>query len=371
MARLIKIGGGGGEISWHEALKDLRADDVYLLEPGFYELPQGLTLADVTLKGMGSVPEETVILGYIRLASDSRFVNLENLCLNTNSDDNALFMPAEANGYLSLRNCTIKGPGTDTAAIAINGQATVELYSSKVTNGSLSIYANASYRLELNDSEIDYVSKKYCALALEGKGTAIINNSRIHGSTNTFARTNLELDINNSQLDYLVLHGEVWLNLLNSRLLSPQEACLFVSDSCWCNIVATTFRGGLYLEKKSRSILQNSQLDQLVVAGQAQVTLTNCQILAHADFQEHAVADAIRTTFCGNRRYQYFLALTGQARLTGQALILNTKRCHVVMRDQAVFKTSVLASDRPQLEIEVSQKPQVQIMGLPWTAKKK
>lgn len=371
MPRLIKIGGGGGEISWHEALKDLRADDVYLLEPGFYQLPQGLTLADVTLKGMGSVPEETVIMGYIKLASDSRFVNLENLCVNTNSDNNALFMPANANGYLSLRNCIIKGPGTDTAAIAINGQATVELYSSKVMNGSVSIYANASYRLEMNDSDIDYASDKYCALALEGKGTVIINNSRVHGSTNTFQKSNIELDVNNSQLDYLILHGEVWLNLLNSHLLSRQDACLFISDSCWCNIISSNFNGGLFLEKESKTILQNSQLDHLVVTDQACVTLTACQVRAHADFQDQAQADAIRTTFSGDGDYQYFLALTGKARLTGQALILNTKHSDVAVRDQAVFKTSVLASDRPQLEIEVSEKPHVQIMGLNWTAKKK
>ena len=51
MARIIRVGGSSSETSWHEALKDLRADDVLMLGPGFYYLPQGLTLTDITIKG--------------------------------------------------------------------------------------------------------------------------------------------------------------------------------------------------------------------------------------------------------------------------------------------------------------------------------
>ncbi|WP_373845689.1 hypothetical protein, partial [Clostridium sp.] len=66
--RVIKVGAGGGEIDWHDALKDLRADDVLLLEPGFYNLPQGITLADITIKGTGTLPEDTTILGYVSVS---------------------------------------------------------------------------------------------------------------------------------------------------------------------------------------------------------------------------------------------------------------------------------------------------------------
>ena len=31
MARIIRVGGSSSETSWHEALKDLRADDVLML----------------------------------------------------------------------------------------------------------------------------------------------------------------------------------------------------------------------------------------------------------------------------------------------------------------------------------------------------
>ena len=226
MARIIRVGGSSSETSWHEALKDLRADDVLMLGSGFYYLPQGLTLTDITIKGTGSVPEDTTIEGYISVSDDSRYVTLENLCINTSTDNNSLFVPVESDGYLTLRNCFIKGNGTDTAAIAVNGKVTVELYSTKVINGSVSMYENANFRLEMNDSEIDYKSDKYCALALEGQGTAIINNSNIHGSINTFAKTNAELDINNSEADYILLHGQTWMNMLNSTMRAKDDSCL-------------------------------------------------------------------------------------------------------------------------------------------------
>lgn len=371
MARIIKVGAGGSEIDWHEALKDLRADDVLLIEPGFYQLPQGLELTDITLKGMGATPEDTTILGYISTSEDSRFVNLENLCINTNTDHNSLSVPTEANGYLSLRNCIIKGTNTDTAAIAINGKTTLELYSTKVINGSVSMFANADFRLEMNDSIIDYASDEFCALALEGKGTAIINNSRVHGSTNTFANTNMELDINNSKLDYILLRGQTWLNMLNSEILSTEDSCLYISDSCWSNIVSSTFHGGIFLDKETRTIIQNCTINRMIAVDKAKVTMTNSQIIAHADFQDEANADATRVGFNGDMDYEYFLALSGHAHLAGHDLILNANDSQLAVQDDACFNTNVLASDKSNIEVECNKVPNVKIMGMHWTAKKK
>lgn len=371
MTRIIKVGGGGDEIGWHAALKDLRADDVLLLEPGFYDLPQGLTLADLTIKGMGSNPEDTTILGYLALASDCRFVNLENLCLNTISDHNSLFIPTEANTYLSLRNCVIKGFGNDTATIAANGKLTLELYSSRIIGGSVSLFQNANFHLEMNDSLIDYPSAEYCALALEGSGTAIINNSRIHGSTNTFAKSDVELDVNNSQLDYALLHGQTWLNLLNSKLSSPANYCLYLSDQCWSNIIHCQLAGGLYLDKSSRTILQNSHLQRLIAVDQSRLTMVNSQVLAHADFQNQVHADLTRVSFNGKEEYEYFLALSGKAQLTGHDLILHANQAALAVEDDAVLRTNVLASDQKRLKVECSKKPNIHILGMDWTAEKK
>ena len=224
MARIIRVGGSSSSVSWHEALKDLRADDVLMLGPGYYYLPQGITLTDITIKGTGSLPEDTTIYGYISVSEDSRYVTLENLCIDTTTEHNSLSVPVGVDGYLTLRNCFIKGTGTDTAAIAVNGKITLELYSTKIVNGSVSMYDHANFRLEMNDSEIDYFSDKYCALAIEGEGTAIVNNSKIHGSINTFAKTNAELDLNNSEVDYVLLHGQTWMNMLNSTVKSASDS---------------------------------------------------------------------------------------------------------------------------------------------------
>lgn len=371
MARIVKVGAGGDEIGWHEALKDLRADDVLMLKPGFYELPQGISLTDITIKGTGINPEDTTILGYVTVSENSRYVTLENLCINTNTDHNSLFIPAETNGYLTMRNCIIKSVGTDTAAIAANGKVTLEIYSTRIQNGSLSMFADADFRLEMNDSIVDYPSDEYCALALEGKGTAIINNSRIHGSTNTFSRSNVELDINNSTLDYVLLHGQTWMNMLNSKVLSNEDSCLYISDSCWCNIINSTFAGGVYIDKETRTIMQNDTINRLIVVNEAKITMTGCRITAHADFQDNVVADATRVSFSGDLNYEYFLALSGQAKLNGHDLVLNANSSGVTVRDDAQFNTNVLASDQKSLEIECNKKPNVKIYGLNWTAKKK
>lgn len=372
MARIIRVGGSSSETSWHEALKDLRADDVLMLGPGFYHLPQGLTLTDITIKGTGSVPEDTTIEGYLDVSADSRYVTLENLCINTTTDNNCLSVPAEMNGYLTLRNCCVKGYGTDTSALAINGKATIELYSTKITGGSVSMYDSADFRLEMNDSEIDYPSSEYCALALEGHGTAIINNSNIHGSINTFVKTNAELDLNNSEVDYVLLHGQTWMNMLNSTVKSRDDSCLYLSDDCWSNIVNCKFVGGIYIDKKTHTIIQNSTINRMVVINEAKVTMNNSVVIAHSDFQDTASCEATRVTFMGNMDYEYFLALNGQANLNGHDLVLHPNGADLAVQDEAKLKMNVLADKKDDhLSVECDKRPNVYILGMHWTAKKK
>lgn len=371
MPRIIRVGGSSSETSWHEVLKDLRADDVLMLGPGFYYLPQGLTLTDITIKGTGSVPEDTTIYGYISVSEDSRYVTLENLCINTSTDNNSLFIPTETDGYLTLRNCFIKGYGTDTAAIAVNGKATVELYSSKISGGSVSMYEDADFRLEMNDSEIDYASDKYCALALEGHGTAIINNSLVHGSINTFPKTNAELDINNSTVDYVLLHGQTWMNMLNSTVQAKDDSCLYLSDDCWSNIVQSKFNGGIYIDKKTHTIIQNSTINRMVVINEAKVTMSNSVVMAHSDFQDKSNCEVTRVTFMGNMNYEYFLALSGTAKLIGHDLQFHPNGAELAVQDEAKLKTNVLANADDKLNVECDKRFNVYILGMQWTTKKK
>lgn len=371
MARIIRVGGSSSATSWHDALNDLHADDVLMLGPGYYYLPQGRKLTDITIKGTGSLAEDTTIYGNISVSEDSRYVTLENLCVNMTTDNNSIFVPIETDGYVTLRNCCVKGYGTDTAAIAINGKVTLELYSTKVTGGSVSIYENADFRLEMNDSQIDYPSENYCALALEGHGTAIINNSNIRGSINTFTKTNAELDLNNSEVDYVLLHGQTWMNMLNSTITAKDDSCLYLSDDCWSNIVNSKFNGGIYIDKKTHTIIQNSTIDRMMVVDEAKVTMNNSIIMEHADFQDKSNCEATRVTFIGNMNYEYFLALSGKAQLNGHDLVLHPNQADLAVQDEAKLKTNVLAEQNDTLNVEYSKRPNVYILGMHWTAKKK
>lgn len=371
MSRLVKVGAGGSEISWHKALNDLRADDVLLLEPGFYELPAKISLSDITIKGTGSLPEDTTILGYINVDSGSQFVNLENLAVNTNNEANSLFIPAEANTFLSLRNCIIKGFGQDTAAIAINGKVTLELYSTIVQNGSVSLFENSNFRLEMNDSTIINVSENLGALALEGHGTAIMNNSRIHGSIDTFSKSNVELNINNSVIDAMLLQGQVWLNMLNSKLLSEEDTGMYITDETWINIISSEFKGGIYFDRNPHVILQNSILNRLIATGNAEINLNNTVITTHADFQDNVICSARRVTFNGDNEYEYFLALSDHAQLEGHSLILNSNGADLAVEDHAKVHASVIATSDRSITVECSHEAEVRLLGMKWTTKKR
>ncbi len=370
MSRLVRVGAGGKEISWHAALKDLRADDVLLLEPGFYELPTGIYLSDITIKGTGNLPEDTTILGYVNVDAGSQFINLENLCINTVDDANSLFLPAEANAFLSLRNCIVKGFGNDTAVIAANGKVTLELYSTVIMNGSVSLFADANFRLEMNDSTIKNVTKDIGALALEGHGTAIVNNSRIHGSIDTFAKSNVELDVNNSQVDSLLLQGQVWLNMLNSTVLSQEDTGMFVTDEAWVNIIGSEAKGGIYFEKKPHAIIQNSRLNRLIATGEAQLTLNNSVIVNHADFQDKVDCNSRRVTFNGGNEFEYFLALSDHAQLEGHDLIFNSNGANLAVENKAQMHATVIATSDKSITVECGQDAEFRLWGMKWTTKK-
>lgn len=370
MARLVKVGSGGNEVTWHKAMLDLRADDVLLLQPGFYILPQGKELTDITIKGLGVNPEDTTITSNFVVSPDSRYLTLENLCLEAYGDRNAISVSPEANSYLTLRNCIVKGAEADAAALAINGKVTVELYSTKILNGSVSFFKTSDFRLEMSDSLIDYPSDEYCALAIEGKGTAIINNSEILGSINTFDTTNAEIDINNSRVNFMILDGQTWMNMFNVDIVSDFEPCLYIGGDCWVNIMNSQFAGAVYFDKKTTSLVQNCRINKLLATGESRMTLMNCIIEVYADFQGETDVDANLVTFNGDGNYQYFLVLSKDAKLHGSDLIFNPNSSELAIKDNSKLNVSILSSSISSLEIECAEKNNVNLLGLKWTEKK-
>ena len=366
MARLIKVGTGGDEIEWKDALKSVRADDVLLLEPGYYEVQPGLEVSDLTIKGTGSSPEDTIIEGYFTLGEDCSFFTLENLCINTKSKNNSIFVQTTADTYLTLRNTVIYGNHDNLAGIAVNGKCTMELFSVKIIGASLSLFENSNFHVTMNDSLIDYPSEKFAAIGVQGKGTIIISNSKISGSISTYPNSNSELDINNSTTNKLLVHGSTWMNLLNSHILDQGDTAMYLSDDSWSSIIRCNFEGGVFIDKKTKTIMQNCRINRIIVCDQAKITLSNCNIINHADFQDNVKADVTRTVFSGNNNFQYFLALNKQAQLKGKDLILNPNGSVMAVQDDAEIKMKVLSSSQKSLNVEGQHRSKINIIGLDW-----
>ncbi len=370
MTRLVKVSGRGDGTDWKSALKDLQPDDVLLLAPGFYELNQGLEVNNITIKGTGNAPEETVISGFFVLDRDCSFFTLENICLQTKSDHNTIYVEDNADTYLTLRNTNLYGDENDMAAIAVNGKCTLELFSSKILNSSVSLFAQADFRLTMTDSLIDYDSKDYAALGIQGKGTAIISNSAIHGNLSTYPDSNAEVDLNNTSISYGLIHGQTWVNMLNSTIEKNDDSSFYISDDSWVNILQSEFKGGVFIDKNTKTLIQNSKIDRLIACDNAKVTLNNSSIVSHADFQDKASADATRVAFSGRDDFEYFLALNGQASLGGRDLILNPNGSTLAVQDDAKIKLNIVSSSSKDLEVECNSRPNVNILGMRWEAKK-
>ncbi|MFQ3625838.1 hypothetical protein U2F58_09925 [Lactobacillus johnsonii] len=370
MARLVKVSGRGDGTTWKSALKDLQPDDVLLLAPGFYELDRGLEVNNITIKGTGSTPEETVINGFFVLESNCNFFTLENIALQTKSGHNTIYVDDAADTYLTLRNTTLYGDEDDMAAIAVNGKCTLELFSSKILNSSVSLFAQADFRLTMTDSLIDYDSENYAALGIQGKGTAIISNSIIHGNLSTYPNSNAEVDLNNTTISYGLIHGQTWVNMLNSTVEKNDDSSFYISDDSWVNILQSKFKGGIFLDKNTRTLIQNSKIDRLIACDNAKVTLNNSTIISHADFQDKVTADATRVAFSGRDDFEYFLALSGQATLGGRDLIINPNGSRLAVQDDAKIKLNIVSSSAQDLEVECNSRPNINILGMRWEAKK-
>jgi len=109
----------------------------------------------------------------------------------------------------------------------------------------------------------------------------------------------------------------------------------------------------------------------MIVVDEAKVTMNNSIVMEHADFQDKSSCEATRVTFIGNMNYEYFLALSGHAQLNGHDLILHPNQADLAVQDEAKLKTNVLAAQTDTLNVEYNKRPNVYILGMHWTAKKK
>ena len=76
-------------------------------------------------------------------------------------------------------------------------------------------------------------------------------------------------------------------------------------------------------------------------------------------------------TFMGNMDYEYFLALSGEAKLSGHDLQFHPNGAELAVQNEAKLKTNVLASTDDKLNVECDKRLNVYILGIQWTTKKK
>lgn len=371
MTRFVKVGTGGGETTWHRAMLDLRPGDVLLLEPGFYALPQGKMLADVTIKGLGASTEDTRITSFFQVDDASSRIVFENICLIPYKDSNTLDIPEGVDSFVIFRNCVLRGTGNKTTTLAISGKATVELIATKILNGTVSFFKTADFRLEMADSVIDYVSEEFGTLSLEGHGTAIINNSKITGTLNTFDYCNVELDIHNSYVGNLNMGGKTWLNMFKGQTGQDNSYSLYARGDCWLNIMDSVFPTSFCLADRARVLLHGSDVYSLQLKDDSQITVTNTLVRASANFEDRTKGDANRVTFYGNGDYQYFFYMIGKSRFKGRNLTFKPNGAPMLVGDEAKLAANALYSNEQPLEVECANKNNVSILGIKWTLIKK
>jgi hypothetical protein len=57
--------------------------------------------------------------------------------------------------------------------------------------------------------------------------------------------------------------------------------------------------------------------------------------------------------------------------MKGHNIVLNPNQANLAVKDEAKFSASVVANDNEQVEVEYNKRPNVYILGVKWTAKKK
>ena len=158
--------------------------------------------------------------------------------------------------------------------------------------------------------------------------------------------------------------------MLNSEILSRQDAGLYISDESWVNIVNCKFKGGVFIDKNTRTIMQNTQLDRIICCDESKLTLINCAIISHADFQDNSICDAMRSAFSGSEEFEFFIALNKNASLTGKDLVLNPNNTVMAVQDDAKAKLGILSLSSKDLDIECNKRTNIEISGVRWNAKK-
>lgn len=345
--RLIKVSQDPRDLSWEQALDQLEDDDVLMLAPGFYQIPFGKKLKNIVIKGTGTAPDMTTLVGTVIL--DGRYLTLENLAVKTKAIAGALVRVDEGENapYLTLRGCRLEAADT---ALMTQGPVWLELYSCQV-KGVIRLVGDEEQHVQISSSEI---AATPAAFTGNGFGLLAISQSQIKGDFVLEESSAYEGHFDQTAFDQVTSLSE------GNDLYVTESALSLTLKNGQADLLNCDLPGTALLEKAKSAAFQNCTFKQFKqVSGSS--NLTNCH-LEVGEIMGQGKAIFCRPHFsCSEGTW---LSLSGSVQVRLQDALLNVAGSHLRLADKAGILGNILESDQDQLLVKQTGQGKVKLTGI-------
>lgn len=345
--RLIKVSQDPRDLSWEQALDQLEDDDVLMLAPGFYQIPFGKKLKNIVIKGTGTAPDMTTLVGTVIL--DGRYLTLENLAVKTKAIAGALVRVDEGENapYLTLRGCRLEAADT---ALMTQGPVWLELYSCQV-KGVIRLVGDKEQHVQISSSEI---AATPAAFTGNGFGLLAISQSQIKGDFVLEESSAYEGHFDQTAFDQVTSLSE------GNDLYVTESALSLTLKNGQADLLNCDLPGTALLEKAKSAAFQNCTFKQFKqVSGSS--NLTNCH-LEVGEIMGQGKAVFCRPHFSCSEGTWLSLSDSVQVRL--QDALLNVAGSHLRLADKAGILGNILESDQDQLLVKQTGQGKVKLTGI-------
>ena len=345
--RLIKVSQDPRDLSWEQALDQLEDDDVLMLAPGFYQIPFGKKLKNIVIKGTGTAPDMTTLVGTVIL--DGRYLTLENLAVKTKAIAGALVRVDEGENapYLTLRGCRLEAADT---ALMTQGPVWLELYSCQV-KGVIRLVGDKEQHAQISSSEI---AATPAAFTGNGFGLLAISQSQIKGDFVLEESSAYEGHFDQTAFDQVTSLSE------GNDLYVTESALSLTLKNGQADLLNCDLPGTALLEKAKSAAFQNCTFKQFKqVSGSS--NLTNCH-LEVGEIMGQGKAVFCRPHFSCSEGTWLSLSDSVQVRL--QDALLNVAGSHLRLADKAGILGNILESDQDQLLVKQTGQGKVKLTGI-------
>lgn len=345
--RLIKVSQDPRDLSWEQALDQLEDDDVLMLAPGFYQIPFGKKLKNIVIKGTGTAPDMTTLVGTVIL--DGRYLTLENLAVKTKAIAGALVRVDEGENapYLTLRGCRLEAADT---ALMTQGPVWLELYSCQV-KGVIRLVGDEEQHVQISSSEI---AATPAAFTGNGFGLLAISQSQIKGDFVLEESSAYEGHFDQTAFDQVTSLSE------GNDLYVTESALSLTLKNGQADLLNCDLPGTALLEKAKSAAFQNCTFKQFKqVSGSS--NLTNCH-LEVGEIMGQGKALFCRPHFSCSKGT--WLSLSGSVQVRLQDALLNVAGSHLRLADKAGILGNILESDQDQLLVKQTGQGKVKLTGI-------